>query len=146
MPGTGMPMGRVGPHRVVVMGFGYAGKRFVRALSYLQEEEPGLCRLVAVCDVAAAARAEAEAALVRSFADLKTAVERTGATAVVVAVNEGDHADALREVVRCGLSIVLCEKPLTATLADAEALPLALRDAALTVNFVERESEVLRAY
>jgi predicted dehydrogenase len=129
---------------VLVLGYGYAGSRFARAIRALERLDPGLVRLAGICDSSAAVRASVED--VPCFAEVDSAVESLRPDAVLVSVNESAHAHVLGALTRYRPTLVMCEKPLTATLSEAEALPPTIRESALTVNLVERQSPILDSY
>jgi predicted dehydrogenase len=132
--------------RVLILGFGYAGRRFAQALRHLEDDERGTAKLAAICDVAAPARDAATHIATPVFDCLERAMEAVHPTVVVVTVNEEAHAEVLHGLAPYRPRAILCEKPLTATLAEAETLPAEITEAALRVNFVERQSPVLTDY
>ena len=83
-------------------------------------------RLAAVCDPGATARAEAEAQGARAYADLAGFVADPEVEAVYVATPNHLHREAV-EVLAAAGKAVLCEKPMAAQLADAEAIAEAVR-------------------
>lgn len=129
---------------VLLIGYGFAGKRFGRALSYLARQHPDRIRFVAVVD---SDRAKLTGALPveRVFYDLDQALEATRPDAVVLAINEFAHFEALRRLAETDCAI-LCEKPLTATREEARRLEAPLAGHRVTVNFVERFSPILDVF
>lgn len=130
------------PHRVLVIGFGYAGQRFVRATRHLEREYPGWIALAGVCDMAASAR-ERAAEITQTFESIDDAMTAVRPDVIIVTVNEEAHAEVLHRIAPYAPQVILCEKPLTVTVEEAEALPPAIAGAQLSVNFVERLSPVL---
>ena len=107
-----------GPVRVGVVGCGAFGRLHARTLGRLAE-----ARLVAVVDPDAGRLGELEGidASVLRCGDVEEAIGRSGAEAWVVASSTATHAGVAERLLRGG-DWVLVEKPLTATLAEAEAL------------------------
>lgn len=138
-------MERVTPESALIVGFGYAGRRFARALRHLASAERNSVSLDGIYDVSPQARALA-AGVAPVFEDLDTAMRTVRPDLVVVAVNEERHGDVLRQIADYRLPLIVCEKPLTATLEEALGLPAALAQAPLVLNFVERQSSVLEPY
>ena len=103
------------------VGWGIVGYGWV-ARDYM---EPGIRaaghRLVAVCDPGAESRAFAERAGARTHADLAGLLADPEVEAVYVATPNHLHRGAVEALAAAGKA-VLCEKPMAATLADAEAM------------------------
>ncbi|SEH43171.1 Predicted dehydrogenase [Methylobacterium sp. 275MFSha3.1] len=103
------------------VGWGIVGYGWV-ARDYM---EPGIRaaghRLVAVCDPNPDCRAAAEAAGARGYADLAGLIAEPAVEAVYVATPNHLHRGAVEALAAAGKAI-LCEKPMAATLADAEAI------------------------
>lgn len=103
------------------VGWGIVGYGWV-ARDYM---EPGIRaaghRLVAVCDPNPECRAAAELAGARSHADLAGLVAEAAVEAVYVATPNHLHRGAVEALAAAGKA-VLCEKPMAATLGDAEAM------------------------
>jgi predicted dehydrogenase len=129
---------------VLVIGVGYAGKRFIDVIRYMQQDTPSSVRLTGVVDRDAAALAAAEV-MAPHFADLGEALRSAKPSAVVVCVNEQHHCDVLSQVCAAGVPVILCEKPLTATTKEAELLESTLCQRFVSVNLVERFSPVVEA-
>jgi predicted dehydrogenase len=106
------------PVRIGVAGVGAFGQLHARTLAGLAEAE-----LVGVVD----ARADRLAALSRALPDVRQydaldrALAESDAEAWVIASGTGAHVPMARAVLRAGKA-ALVEKPLAATLADAESL------------------------
>jgi predicted dehydrogenase len=133
---------RAQQHTLLIIGYGHAGRRFADAARYLQDSEDGQLALVGVCDVSASAREDARR-FTSAYEHVEEAMEALRPSAVVVAVNEEAHAEVLHRLAPYAPQVILCEKPLTATVAEAESLPASIVDAQLSVHFVERHSPVL---
>ena len=125
---------------VGVVGVGHLGRHHARLLA----ATPG-ARLVAVADVDAdRARAAAEATGALACTDYRDLIGRV--QAVSVAVPTVAHAAIAREFLEAGVD-VLVEKPMTTTLAEAEAL-VALAEArgrVLAVGHTERFNPAVAA-
>ncbi|TXN83361.1 Gfo/Idh/MocA family oxidoreductase [Methylobacterium sp. WL8] len=78
-------------------------------------------RLVAVCDPGAASRAAAEAEGARAYDSLDRLIADAEVEAVYVATPNHLHRQAVEALSASGKAI-LCEKPMAATLRDAEAM------------------------
>ena len=90
-------------------------------------------RVVAVCDPDPAARAAAEAQDIQAFADLD-AVLREPLDAIYIATPNHLHRQAVERCAAAGVPM-LCEKPIAATLTDAEAMVGAARRARVLLGF-----------
>jgi predicted dehydrogenase len=128
------------PVKVGVLGVGKLGYHHARILRGMEEAE-----LVGVLD-ADAARAEAVAAEfgVRAFADPDSLYG--AADAAVIAVPTSVHAEVALSGLERGVHL-LVEKPITSTLAEADAMVRAADDAGvvLATGHVERFNAALRA-
>jgi len=126
-PETGAPL------RVAVIGAGHLGRHHARILSAL----PG-ARLVAVADLIRA-RAEAAAANAgaRAVTDFRSILDDVDA--VTVAVPTVSHLEVARPFLERGVG-VLVEKPMAASVAEADALAqaAAASGAVLAVGHTER--------
>ncbi|MCJ2100416.1 Gfo/Idh/MocA family protein [Methylobacterium sp. E-046] len=107
------------------VGWGIVGYGWV-ARDYM---EPGIRaaghRLVAVCDPHPDSRAAAERAGARGHADLAGLIAEPEVEAVYVATPNHLHRGAVEALAASGKAI-LCEKPMAATLSDAEAITRAV--------------------
>lgn len=132
------------PLSVLLIGRGYAGERFLRAARNLQQSEPGLLALAGVVD----RHPERLQGLDRLpvFADLGAALAASRPQVAIVTVNEIAHHDILLQLAATGVPAVICEKPLTRTLAEAEALAPHFRGRFFSLNLVERFSPVVEAF
>lgn len=83
-------------------------------------------RLVAVCDPGAASRAAAQADGARAHATIEALIAEPSVEAVYVATPNHLHRAAV-EVLAASGKAILCEKPMAASLADAEAMTAAVR-------------------
>src|SRR5262245_9080834 len=132
------------PACVLVVGAGYAGSRFIKAIQHL-ERECGEVRLGGVMDTDANRLQPWSAQGVPVFSVLRAALDCIVPDVVVVAVNEAAHVGVLRTLAQRGPRFILCEKPLTPTVAEAEALRVLLYHRALSLNLVERFSDIISA-
>ncbi|WP_409185972.1 Gfo/Idh/MocA family protein [Amycolatopsis sp. VS8301801F10] len=128
------------PVRLFVVGAGWAGRRFVRAIRHSP-----LLDLAGICDHDERALAEHRSLAVPCHSDLSTALEQLRPDAVCVCVNESAHHAVLTELARhpAAPELILCEKPLTENLAQARAVAPALAGKRVRVNLVERQSEIV---
>lgn len=108
-----------------VIGFGWVARDY--ALPGLRQAGG---RLVAVADPDAAARETARRLGARAYADAATLLVDPAVQAVYVATPNHLHRAAVEAAAAAGKA-VLCEKPVAATLADAEAMARAVRRAGI---------------
>jgi len=123
-----------------VVGVGALGRHHARHLAMLEEAE-----LVGVYDTDAARGAEVAGELgVTAFGDFDALLARV--KAVTIAVPTPAHAAVGLRALGCGVP-VLMEKPLTATVAEADALIAAAARSGvqLQVGHIERYNRALRA-
>jgi predicted dehydrogenase len=129
--------------RIAVCGAGHMGRYHAEKLAAMAREGEGVA-LCAVADVVPErARELAEATGTRACGAIRELLPL--ADAVVVAVPTVAHFDVVSRALEAGLD-VLVEKPLAATLAEAEAL-IALghaRERILQVGHLERFNSALR--
>ena len=121
------------PVRVAVVGVGHLGKHHVRLLAQAEGAQ-----LVAAVDTQIArAAAAVEGTPARALTDYRDVIGEVDA--VTIAVPTEAHHDIALEFLRRGTS-VLVEKPMTRTIAEAEALIAAARaaGATLAVGHTER--------
>src|SRR5512138_2578431 len=122
--------------RVLVLGVGFFGKNWLRALSACAE-----CEVAGVVakhpELLAAAGEEFGVPPASRFATVEAGLERAGAQAVVCALPELIHADAITAALARGLH-VLTEKPLAMTMAEAAGLLRAARRAPRAVVMVDQ--------
>ena len=126
--------------RVAVIGVGYLGRHHARILSTL----PG-AELVAVVDTNQARAEEIAAAhATRPFTDYRAVIGQVDA--VSIAVPTELHRDIAVPFLSAGIP-VLVEKPMARSLAEAEAMIAAARDAgaALAVGHTERFNPAVEA-
>ncbi|MBA3257989.1 MAG: Gfo/Idh/MocA family oxidoreductase, partial [Gemmatimonadales bacterium] len=128
------------PLPIGVVGVGALGRHHARHLSQLPE-----VRLAGVCDVDPdRARAVAAELGTRAFTDLDALLRRV--EAVTVAVPTPAHAEVGLRALERGVPLLM-EKPLAATLEEADALIAAARRGGLQlqVGHIERYNQALRA-
>lgn len=131
--------------RIVIVGCGFAGGRFLHVLERLRRIEPWLAEIVAVVD-RSDAKLRGLGVRCPKFADVRSALAATRPTVAIVAVNEHEHYAVLRALDRSPVRGVLSEKPLTTSLEQAENLADLFADRRLSLNMVERFSPVVDAY
>ena len=123
-----------------VVGVGALGIHHARHLARIDEVE-----LVGFYDISRRRTREVEAAVgVRGFADLNTLLHRV--SAVTIAVPTVSHAEVGLAALARGVPVLL-EKPLAATLGEADALVAAASHGGvqLQVGHIERFNPALRA-
>lgn len=129
--------------RILLVGGGQAGLRFLRACMILERSGANL-DIVGVVESCLERRGQLKQHLnINVFADLTEPLQnKVQPNSAIVAVPEPAHADVLLTLARLypELEIVICEKPLTHTLEEAKAVAAAYRGKRITVNFVERYS------
>jgi predicted dehydrogenase len=132
------------PASALIIGAGYAGTRFAKSISHL-ERQRGEVYLGGVIDANATRLPPWMVQGIPTFSNLCNALEQVDPDLVVVAVNEDQHFAVLQTVAQSRPRCVLCEKPLTSTLAEAEALLPLLCHSRLSLNLVERFSDIVLA-
>ncbi len=122
--------------RVLVLGAGFFGKNWLRELSVCPDCE--VAGLVAKHpDLLAAVGDEFKIPASRRFATIAEGLEGSKAQAVVVALPEMVHREAIVAALERGLH-VLTEKPLAMTMAEAAEIVRAARRAAGSVLMVDQ--------
>ncbi len=103
--------------RIGIVGFG------IRAMIHEEVNRPGRgSQVTAVCDTTERGRADAAAALPDAFiTDSLDALLDSGVDAVMVLTPDDRHAQVAIPVLERGVA-VFCEKPMTTSLADADAM------------------------
>ncbi len=115
------------PIRVAVIGAGAFGKNHARVYSELHREtqagtQPQPVELVGIVDTDTARAAQlANDFQTRAYANIRELLAHGGADAVSIAVPTKFHRNVAREALEAGFD-VLIEKPLAATLDEAEEL------------------------
>ncbi|MFH0879450.1 MAG: Gfo/Idh/MocA family oxidoreductase [Lentisphaerota bacterium] len=116
---------------VGIIGYGFMGK--VRAYGHLvlpifYDPPPCATRITRVCDgVDAVARKGAEILGARAVTDFREVTESPEVDIVHVCTPNHLHAEAVLSAIAHGKH-VLCDKPLTLTMADAEAIAAAIKN------------------
>lgn len=129
------------PLRTLVVGRGYAGRRFLRALEYGQCAERYQVVALVDHDPGKLATGAGRAA---TYRDLDLALRREAPEVGVVCVNEESHFAVLDSVLDApSVRHVVCEKPLTRTMEEFRLLAPHRRGAAVSVNFCERYSPII---
>jgi len=139
------PEAHMSQERILIIGYGFSGRRFERVLTYFCSLRPDLATLEGICDLSQE-RLDTSPSDVGKFVDLGEALTVTDPTVVVVAVNESAHYEVLKELKTNRRRLILCEKPLTSTLVEAEDLQTDFENLSVSVNFVERYSPVVNRY
>lgn len=103
-----------------IVGYGWVARDFMAPAIQAAGD-----RLIAVVDPGAASRAAAEAQGARAHARLDGLLAEPDVEAVYVATPNHLHREAVEALARAGKAI-LCEKPMAASLADAEAMVAAV--------------------
>jgi predicted dehydrogenase len=134
------------PESALVVGNGFSGTRFVRALRHIEDTQPGVARLAGICDRNIARLTGLTG--VSTFTELSTAIGTIDPTVIVVAVNESEHFTVLNQLSAVGSKrrLLIVEKPFTETVAQAMAISPLISEAVVAVNFTERYSPILEAY
>lgn len=130
-------------HRIVLIGLGASGRRFLKVVQYAEQVFDGRIRLVGIIDACPNLDIPEGVAHYKCVAD---AVVGCTPTAAVVSVNEESHAAILSELARTNVQAILCEKPLTTTQREMDDLPVQLSEKRFALNMVERFSPVINDY
>jgi len=128
------------PLRVAVIGVGHLGRHHVRLLSAL----PDVALVAAVDLLPERARAAADAGGAEALTDFRALFGRVDA--VTIAVPTADHLSVAREFIERGVH-VLVEKPMAASLDDADAMIALAKTsgALLAVGHTERFNPAITA-
>jgi predicted dehydrogenase len=122
--------------RVLVLGTGFFGRNWLKEVSACAE-----CELAGVVakhpDLLSAVGDEFKIPVSRRFATIEEGLDRSGAQAVVVALPETAHKQAILAALGRGLH-VLTEKPLVMTLAEAGEIIRAARRAKSSTVMVDQ--------
>lgn len=124
--------------RILIVGLGYAGRRFARSIDYLVSLGRPFV-LAGVCD---SNPERVSGARVPAFSDVEAALDATQPTVVCVTVNEESHAMVARALEGRPSLLVLSEKPLATSLEEAELMARALAGHRFSMNLVERFSPI----
>ncbi|MFI6079303.1 Gfo/Idh/MocA family oxidoreductase [Actinoplanes sp. NPDC051343] len=124
--------------RVLVVGYGYAGRRFAASIDYLGRRGVPV-EIVGFCDSDVTKLPDG----LRSFRDITDAVTQLRPTVVCVTVNESAHIAAFEAIANFPPMLVLAEKPLIADPADEKRVTKSLAHHDLSMNLVERYSPIL---
>jgi predicted dehydrogenase len=103
--------------KIAVVGYGYWGPNLVRNF----QDVEGCQVLVCDADEGRAARAKAKHPSVEVSCDYGAVLKDSSVTGVVIATPIGTHYKLARKALECGKH-VLVEKPLAATVSEAESL------------------------
>ncbi len=126
---------------------GKSGGRFLKALSYLgKQAEIHLC---AICDINSQNRPKKTYSDVPFFTDVELFLSSIREVDIIIlAVNDHEHYNVLCQIRESGVSIgrILSEKPLTATLKEADQIACLFRENQISVNFVERFSPIVKDF
>lgn len=127
------------PERVLIVGYGYAGKRFRSALDYLQQT--GLpVEVVGVCDID-------DLRPPRDLAgdnDLGKALTELSPTVVCVTVSERSHGAVFTRLGQLSRALILSEKPFAASLQEGRQAASLIEHHGFSMNLVERFSPIVR--
>src|SRR4030042_2420804 len=111
--------------KVLVLGLGFFGKNWLRELSACAE-----CEVAGVVakhpELLTAVGEEFKIPASRRFATIADGLGGSNADAVVVALPEMVHKDAILQALSCGLHVIT-EKPLAMTMAEAGGIGRAAR-------------------
>lgn len=126
---------------VLIVGHGYAGRRFAVAVDHLARTGLPLY-LAGVCERDSARLPEG----VSGFTSLHEALAQIRPTIVCVTVNEQRHAEVYDVLADYAPALVLSEKPLTADPSDSEQAARDLKHHGFSMNLVERFSPIVEEY
>ena len=129
--------------RILLIGVGAAGGRFLKVIQHASAIFGNRISLAGVVDISPSVPVPMN---VPRFSSLAEALGFCKPDAAIVSANEASHAALLNELGNSRVHTVLCEKPLTATLQEMRALPVALGEKRFALNLVERFSPVVHDY
>ena len=127
------------PFRWGIAGFGWVARDYM-----LPGIEAAGGQVVAVADPSPLAQASAESAFIPAFEDAAQMLAGGGIDALYVATPNNAHLAPVRAAVAAGVP-VLCEKPIAASLADAEAIAAAVGKGLYGTAFDQRHHPAHRA-
>ena len=133
--------------RVLIVGLGQAGARFVRACMAMNT---GSTRVVVMAGVDVGkerCNAFENGLAFPCFGSIEEAASKVAPDIVIVTAAEDQHFQVLMSIRRCFPHVrrVLCEKPLTSTVTEAHELARHYGEKDVSVNFVERFSPIVTA-
>ncbi|WP_027160367.1 Gfo/Idh/MocA family protein [Methylobacter luteus] len=132
--------------KILLVGAGQAGLRFLRACMVLAKSGAEL-KIVGIVESCPERRKQLANQLNLGVFESLSESRRLGLRpdAAIVTVPEPSHAEVLLQLAQeyPELEIAICEKPLTHTLEEAQAVAHAYKGKLLTVNFVERYSPAI---
>lgn len=127
--------------RALVVGHGYAGRRFVQAMRHLTHHGVPL-DVVGICDPDPARHVPD----VPCYTDLPATLDELQPTVICVTVNECAHLAVFEHLAAYRTSLVLTEKPFTTDLTSAQRAAALLAHHTVSMNLVERFSPVIEDY
>lgn len=130
------------PRCAIVVGLGYAGRRFVRVLQHVERYTPGLVTLVGGVDPEPGRVLDG----LPCVPDLAVALMRWRPDVLCVTVGESHHAAVFDLLAGYRSCLVLSEKPLTTDLVSAARAAEQLAHHMFSMNLVERFSPVVSRY
>lgn len=125
----------------MVIGFGYAGQRFARALDHISEDEGRPVELVGLVDLNPVHHGG-----LPTFATVSEGLRELAPDVVCVTVNEHQHEGVFDELADYRPCLLLSEKPLTTDVVSATRVAKNLHRHEFSLNLVERFTPLIPRY
>lgn len=127
---------------LIIIGFGYSGQRFLKAINYIIKQQK-----MAVC-ISGVIDSDPVKLLklpndIQGFLNLEEALDKIKPDIAIISVNEFQHYNILDQLCESSIRLIICEKPLTQSLAQAISIEKKLNGRFISMNMVERFSPIV---
>ncbi len=131
-------------YSTLIVGLGRAGSRFVRAIQYLNSTNYRI-ELTAVADSKGAKLEPFRQNGIAAFTAYSDALQAGKYDIIINCLNEKDHYNFFKYVMDNSIPYqrIISEKPLTETIDQAEDVRQAYDEKDISINFIERYSQII---
>lgn len=127
---------------ILLIGCGFAGKRYLRVLEYYRKKYPTSISEIAIVDNDLS-KLSIFSKDYKCFSSLYAAAKEIIPTAAIIAVNESSHYEILNQLSNLNVDLILCEKPLVKNSEQMFVLEQSLKSKRISMNMVERFSPII---